>query len=677
MAWNTFNCNARFTANSLSWTIPIWNMRLDLVPYVGSGATAVKLFDGRYVQRVDGWHLRATFNWPQVRVDDNDAIVDMICAAVEQGTVVVDFDYTDNPGVAVETFVLEDVQSAINATFNGRGRARPVSLTLISNTVLTEKPDWLIGGESDAIVFGTIYYVTDAGDLLRGDIADGGNETVIFEDATFDIQQVALDPTVQNPDIYFATGAGDIYRCNRDGLNAVLIYNGTAATVQGLRVDVANDYIFMLNNASITRIALDGTGATTIASTIEDFSAGNVTDKMDIDRENQLVYFGDNESGNAKLKRVTYAGASETTLLSQASDGIAAIRSIQYYADGGAGGQIYLGHPTTIGRYDIDADTYTPNLITSLTSNQGLTSIRVDPTLSKIYYSEQSPENSVSSANLDGSSPTAIATETNMQGMDLGVAPPEITTYPELIFTEAGGLVKKLSSDGSVSLLATLASTIRGVTTDDAGNIYVFDPTLDKITKMNSAGGSQTDIVTGIADIYGGHWYDGNIYYARRGSSDTISWVADDGTGGHTLILSNNGASYPRVKNGIIYFLQDGAWKSITIAGASETEIFADVNTPSGGGGDINTGTNKCMWVEWAGTEVPSGDSNGTNYDADSIAYVDNPGQAIYDEVFGEWFVTDGNKSRIIGCQDGGATQRLIAKGAGGIVYSVTEAVQP
>lgn len=140
--FTTFLPAIKLTANSNSYTLPIWNLSIAAIPYSGSGQIAQENFDGSITQRIDGWILQCSFSMTP-KVTDNPLIGSILNDIEAGGSVVVDFDPVDDPGNKAGTFALSDGSRAIVADFRGHVRNRPISVSLIGTSVLSAIPDWI------------------------------------------------------------------------------------------------------------------------------------------------------------------------------------------------------------------------------------------------------------------------------------------------------------------------------------------------------------------------------------------------------------------------------------------------------------------------------------------------------------------------------------------------------
>lgn len=145
MAWNDYNTEVTVTANSNTYTIPVWALDLKVVPWTGNSTYAIELFDGRYKNRIEGYRLVAEFKWAQLKQVDHALFGDMIEDIATEGCATIDFDPNDAPGIRVATFVLTDASNIINAIFEGRVRMRPGVMAFISKIVYSTVPAWVTG----------------------------------------------------------------------------------------------------------------------------------------------------------------------------------------------------------------------------------------------------------------------------------------------------------------------------------------------------------------------------------------------------------------------------------------------------------------------------------------------------------------------------------------------------
>lgn len=143
MAWDAFHNRVDVTAGGATYSLPVDRLTVTAGLFSRAGSTAVELFDGRIVQRVDGYRLRAEFAWNELTEAHGQQLRLALSSLVTAGGGTFDLD----PGSPVaKTFygVIEDGAEALLAEFDGGVRSRPASISVVSSTILTAQPDWII-----------------------------------------------------------------------------------------------------------------------------------------------------------------------------------------------------------------------------------------------------------------------------------------------------------------------------------------------------------------------------------------------------------------------------------------------------------------------------------------------------------------------------------------------------
>jgi len=279
MAYTSYHTRVQFTANSNVYTIPIWALRISAVPYSGLGTTTVRLFDGRNKQRVDGWLLRAEFDWPQLKASDHDNFTNLVNDIVAAGTVDIDFDPDDNLGQKVATFVAEDLGDMIQALFRGRVRRRPAAAQFIGSNVLSEVPDWILGGTFDFSDADDIYLFT------AGSIVSSGGTVSAWTDLsgngeTLDTQsQAAAAPVLSaingqnsikfnnSSDNLWSTNTGRAFSTDPDDDAYLWIVMLLPNAGNGIWYDGTNPSGLQLNRDGLGKAAINNGGSNVLVST--------------------------------------------------------------------------------------------------------------------------------------------------------------------------------------------------------------------------------------------------------------------------------------------------------------------------------------------------------------------------------------------------------------------------
>lgn len=143
MAWNAFHNRIDVVANGATRSLPVDQLTVTAVPFSRSGGTAVELFDGRIVQRVDGYRVRVELAWNELTEAHGAELRRALSDLVQAGGGVVDLD----PGAAVAKqveVVVEDASECLRATFDGSVRGRPASISMVAKTITTTTPSWII-----------------------------------------------------------------------------------------------------------------------------------------------------------------------------------------------------------------------------------------------------------------------------------------------------------------------------------------------------------------------------------------------------------------------------------------------------------------------------------------------------------------------------------------------------
>lgn len=153
MAFQTFHTEIQFVVGSSTYDVRIQSLSALMKPVKLGGEIAVELFDGRKRQRVDGYRLLLDLTWGQLDGQSNETLHQATLAALDAGVCDVKLDpdkASSDPGGGQKTLpdmVFTDASSAIEASFDLMVRARPASVSLESDRLLTQTEsqdyDWI------------------------------------------------------------------------------------------------------------------------------------------------------------------------------------------------------------------------------------------------------------------------------------------------------------------------------------------------------------------------------------------------------------------------------------------------------------------------------------------------------------------------------------------------------
>lgn len=254
-----------------------------------------------------------------------------------------------------------------------------------------------------------IYWANQGGGTIHKAELDGSNIT--------EIQTAVGTPKIcdlheGSGHLYYTDSVGaKVSRCDIDGSNTVvLVSGGVTGKYQGVAVDETNDKFYITSSAPngserVARYDLDGLNETVILSGVMmDAPVG-----IDLDVPNDRIYWADY---TAQL--VGWA------TLNGASSGIAVgnINQMGWVTFNRDDNKLYLGTATTIQRADTDG----ANLEVLISGLGDIRGIGVDPSTSKIYYTEYD-YGTIHRCDLDGSNIETIISGQTLQG------PQGITIY--------------------------------------------------------------------------------------------------------------------------------------------------------------------------------------------------------------------------------------------------------
>lgn len=669
MSYQGYHKQVRITVDSATYDVNIDDLKINAFPYSGAGNYNIQLFDGRHKTRLDGWKVRAAFDWQQFDLSDHEQWEEiMVALEANNYECEIDFDFTDAPGQRTETFVVENADSLISAIFDKRGHIRPASVSFISTNVLSSVPLWIVG-DTQSFVPTHIYYTTDVG-VARVPIA-GGTEEHIFNSAA-NGYNIVIDK-VSGSDIYIYNQDEEIIRMDRDGVNAVILSTTAAASNRGLAIDTAAGYFFTREDTaspgSIYRYNLDGTGKTLLTTANSTGMAGN-SNSIAVDRVNQRLFYLENPTsgtGNSDIRVINYDGTGNATLANNIADTLFSL-SYDPAADllfvtteddllqvPGTG----IGSTTLISGLDLNL-----NVSVDHDQSEEMVYVAVRPTGDDIIRSPYTTGGS-----------TIVHTDNvnNVYGAALGEGPEEVTYYA-LVWIEDDKIMA-MDTDGNVSTLYTGTTTgARGICTDDQGNIYVAERTNDRISKHSSDGTQVSASFIAANDIYGISWWDGYLYWSQR-TDDLVARQADDASGSPSnIITSTNNLAYLRVWDDVLYFIEDGDFKSNAADGTGSKTTYIN-GAATGGGGQVTDGY--AVYAEWGATELRRGDVIGAPDSnlTDLISFVDDPNQVIVLNN-GRCIMTDTGNGRILAFDIDGTNQQVLYRTTGSI-RGIAERVHP
>lgn len=240
-----------------------------------------------------------------------------------------------------------------------------------------------------------------------------------------------------------------------DALGFAAIINNSGSSIDStlLAIDSSARKLYYFNvtasSGDMFSANLDGTNQTFL------FSVVGAPSGLSLDLVNQKFYWGQNNS-LATIQSANLDGSSQQTVSSSfgAMDSVGEIQydpadgSIFYVVLGLSGNRIERFSPTSI---------LGPITIANLSSSLPYAGLALDSTHGKVYWSEPSA-NTVTRANLDGSSPeTVISSDLGLSPEGLAIDP---SSGPTLYFTDAqGGFVfgqdTRQTAPAGISVLAT------------------------------------------------------------------------------------------------------------------------------------------------------------------------------------------------------------------------------
>lgn len=147
--FTSFLPNILITVNGANFTIPVWNLSLTLVPWTGIDKPNQELADGRFRQKIRGWHIKVDFDATFSHEPDsgNSAATRAIEAAYDFGSMIIDFDPIDNVGDRVLTLVVAEGKQFASAQFDGHVRNRRFEVSMITQDIFATAaiPAWFAG----------------------------------------------------------------------------------------------------------------------------------------------------------------------------------------------------------------------------------------------------------------------------------------------------------------------------------------------------------------------------------------------------------------------------------------------------------------------------------------------------------------------------------------------------
>lgn len=143
MGWTGYHDNIQITAGGTAYVLPVGDLEITAEPYARSGSTSVELFDGRRVQRVDGWRLNASVSFAELEASDHSTFHDMIVAVATNGGCTIEFDPSGTGKSVSSDWILADGNSALQAMFERGIRGRHASVEFVTASILASPPSWL------------------------------------------------------------------------------------------------------------------------------------------------------------------------------------------------------------------------------------------------------------------------------------------------------------------------------------------------------------------------------------------------------------------------------------------------------------------------------------------------------------------------------------------------------
>src|SRR5207244_5669281 len=142
---------------------------------------------------------------------------------------------------------------------------------------------------------------------------------------------------------------------------------------------------------------------------------------------------------------------------------------------------------------------------------------------------------------------TVIVADGPVDGVDFPAPPPPPVPAPGTIVTVAGNGISDFGGDGRPAITARLPLP-EGIALDKAGNLYLADPNLKRIRKVEAAtgiittvaGSSPYDVIRGLAPGSGSGGFSGDGGPATRALLDSPRYGGVDAAGNLSIGDRNN-----------------------------------------------------------------------------------------------------------------------------------------
>lgn len=145
-AFHQYVKDIKLTVNAVDYTFSILNLKVVVHTYTGTDKIAEQLVDGSWRQRIDGFHIEIVFdaNMQIVETIDHEAIRDGMEALYNFGSGTIDLDPVDDAGNKTLTIVAQkgDKINRVEHTWNIRDN--PAGFSLVTESVLTDIPQWIM-----------------------------------------------------------------------------------------------------------------------------------------------------------------------------------------------------------------------------------------------------------------------------------------------------------------------------------------------------------------------------------------------------------------------------------------------------------------------------------------------------------------------------------------------------
>ena len=142
----------KITVDATSYTIPVWNLSLTLVPWSGLGQPQQEMPDGTFRQKVRGWHIEVEFDAKFSHAqssgqDDGCTATSAIEAAYDFGSLIIDFDPIDHVGKRLLTLVMASADNFSTVKFDGHIHNKSFGVSMITKDKIATGaiPSWFAG----------------------------------------------------------------------------------------------------------------------------------------------------------------------------------------------------------------------------------------------------------------------------------------------------------------------------------------------------------------------------------------------------------------------------------------------------------------------------------------------------------------------------------------------------